>query len=160
MTAWFASIHQKILCPFDIIIICYDKIFATVSEHQSYGTAGGLLQFLPILLQCSFDAFIGAFCHPRHFFAVGCRSPPPSVLEGASTRTGRKERSMSREKNIFEKFPKKWPKGPFGKPVRGERETTTCLPARREVRKWTLNTITGTSSTPLMRSAKGKAAVD
>ena len=28
---------------------------------------------------------------------------------------------MSREKNIFEKFPKKWPKGPFGKPVRGER---------------------------------------
>ena len=25
------------------------------------------------------------------------------------------------EKNIFEKFPKKWPKGPFGKPVRGER---------------------------------------
>lgn len=28
---------------------------------------------------------------------------------------------MSREKNVFEKFPKKWPKGPFGKPVRGER---------------------------------------
>lgn len=28
---------------------------------------------------------------------------------------------MSREKNIFEKFPKKWPKGSFGKPVRGER---------------------------------------
>ena len=28
---------------------------------------------------------------------------------------------MSREKNIFEKFPKKWPKGAFGKPVRGER---------------------------------------
>lgn len=28
---------------------------------------------------------------------------------------------MSREKNIFEKIPKKWPKGPFGKPVRGER---------------------------------------
>ena len=28
---------------------------------------------------------------------------------------------MSREKNIFEKFPKKWPKGTFGKPVRGER---------------------------------------
>ena len=28
---------------------------------------------------------------------------------------------MSREKNVFEKFPKKWPKGPFGKPVRGKR---------------------------------------
>ena len=28
---------------------------------------------------------------------------------------------MSREKNILEKFPKKWPKGAFGKPVRGER---------------------------------------
>ena len=28
---------------------------------------------------------------------------------------------MSREKNIFEKFPKKWPKGAFGKPVRGEK---------------------------------------
>lgn len=42
----------------------------------------------------------------------------------------------------------------FGKPVRGERENTTCLPARREVKKWTLNTITGTSSTPSMRSAK------
>ncbi len=68
-----------------------------------------------------FYACVGAFCHPRHFFAVGCRSPPPFVLEGTSTRTGRKERSMSREKNVFEKFPKKWPKGPFGKPVRGER---------------------------------------
>jgi hypothetical protein len=68
-----------------------------------------------------FGAFIGAFCHPRHFFAVGCRSPPSSVLEGISTRTERKERSMSREKNVFEKFPKKWPKGPFGKPVRGKR---------------------------------------
>ena len=28
---------------------------------------------------------------------------------------------MSREKNIFEKFPKKWPFWPFGKPVRGKR---------------------------------------
>ena len=26
-----------------------------------------------------FDAFIGAFCHPRHFFAAGCRSQPPFV---------------------------------------------------------------------------------
>ena len=68
-----------------------------------------------------FYACVGAFCHPRHFFAAGCRSPPPFVLEGTSTRTGRKERSMSREKNVFEKFPKKWPKGPFGKPVRGKR---------------------------------------
>jgi len=59
---------------------------------------------------------------------------------------------MSREKNVFEKFPKKWPKGPFGKPVRVKGETTTCLPARREVRTWTLNTITGISSTPSMRS--------
>ena len=28
---------------------------------------------------------------------------------------------MSHEKNNFEKFPQKWPKGSFGKPVRGER---------------------------------------
>jgi hypothetical protein len=68
-----------------------------------------------------FGAFMGAFCHPRHFFAAGYRSPLPFVLEGTSTRTGRKERSMSREKNVFEKFPKKGPKGPFGKPVRGKR---------------------------------------
>ena len=58
-----------------------------------------------------FYACVGAFCRSRHFFAVGCRSPPPFVLEGISTRTERKERSMSREKNNFEKFPQKWPKG-------------------------------------------------
>ena len=34
---------------------------------------------------------------------------------------------MSREKNIFEKFPKKWPKGAFGKPVRGERGQPTAF---------------------------------
>ena len=28
---------------------------------------------------------------------------------------------MSREKNIFEKFPKKWPKGVFARRVGGER---------------------------------------
>ncbi len=68
-----------------------------------------------------FYACVGAFCRSRHFFAVGCRSPPPFVLEGTSTRTERKERSMSREKNIFEKFPQKWPKGVFARRVGGER---------------------------------------
>ena len=51
---------------------------------------------------------------------------------------------MSREKNVFEKFPKKWPKGPFGKPVRGKRRNHG-LPSG-------VKDITGISSTPSMRS--------
>ena len=54
-------------------------------------------------------------------FSPWAAAPRPFVLEGMTIPTERKERSMSREKNVFEKFPKKWPKGPFGKPVRGER---------------------------------------
>ena len=50
--------------------------------------ASGMTEFPPALSAVSlsllstyegFEAFIGAFCHPRHFFAVGCRSPPPFV---------------------------------------------------------------------------------
>lgn len=32
---------------------CLPRMSATAAEHQLYGTAGGLLQFLPILPQCS-----------------------------------------------------------------------------------------------------------
>lgn len=32
---------------------CFEKISSTVSKHQLYGTAGGLLQFLPTLIQYS-----------------------------------------------------------------------------------------------------------
>lgn len=37
---------------------CFDRIFATVSEHQLNGLSGGLLQFLPILHQYSVGVII------------------------------------------------------------------------------------------------------
>ena len=33
-----------------------------------------------------FYACVGAFCRSRHFFAVGCRSPPPFVQTFLPTR--------------------------------------------------------------------------
>jgi hypothetical protein len=47
-----------------------------------------------------FYACVGAFCHPRHFFAVGCRSPP-FVLEGMTIPTEQKERTYEARKKCF-----------------------------------------------------------
>lgn len=68
-----------------------------------------------------------AFCSQAHFNysffylnSCGCRSPPPfRSVKNHRNRT--KGAQHEPQKNIFEKFPKKWPKGAFGKPVRGER---------------------------------------
>ena len=62
---------------------CLDKMFATVSEHQLYGTAGRLLQFLPILLQCSVG--VGTFAAFR-CFAI-CVGPRPSTHQAKICRT-------------------------------------------------------------------------
>ena len=54
---------------------CFERISATVAEHQLYGTAGGLLQFLPMLIQYSVGVSIFAALSR---FAI-CVGPSPST---------------------------------------------------------------------------------
>ena len=52
---------------------CFDRIFATVSEHQLNGLSGGLLQFLPILFQYS----VGVITLSAFSFLAICVGPKP-----------------------------------------------------------------------------------
>ena len=62
---------------------CLPRISATVAEHQLYGTAGGLLQFLPMLSQCSVGVnTLAAFKR----FAI-CVGPNPSTHQAKICRT-------------------------------------------------------------------------
>lgn len=61
---------------------------------------------------------------------------------------------MSREKNIFEKFPQKWPKGVFARRVGGERGNNDLPSGAKGGEKWTSTVTTNTSSTPLTAFAK------
>jgi hypothetical protein len=47
-----------------------------------------------------FEAFIGAFCHPRHFFAVGCRSPPLSIWIRPQHRTKTSKEPVASYKEV------------------------------------------------------------
>lgn len=62
---------------------CLPRISATVAEHQLYGTVGSLLQFLPILHQCSVG--VDTFAAFRRL-AI-CVGPRPSTHQEKICRT-------------------------------------------------------------------------